>query len=286
MRWKLFALLWLSLMLTGCASTRNPKDPFEGFNRAMFSFNDTLDRNALKPVATGYRKVTPEPVQIGVGNFFSNLADVWTAVNNLLQLKVKDGASDVVRVAINSTVGIAGLIDVGSKLGLPKHKEDFGQTLGHWGVPAGPYLVLPLFGASTVRDTVALPVDFKGDPWAYKYPVRWRNAGSALRLVDTRAAVLDAYDLVEEAALDRYEFVRDAFLQRREDAVRDGEAPTDNGKAAPPADTPPTETAKPPAAVVTPAADPVAKPTDKEEPVVKPEIDAGELALNQTIETK
>lgn len=233
MRFKSIWVVLFATVLSGCASTRNPKDPFEGFNRAMFSVNDNLDKVALKPLASGYRNVTPSFVQTGVGNFFGNLADVWTAVNNVLQGKVKDGASDVGRVAINSTLGLVGLIDIGSQIGLPKHKEDFGQTLGRWGIAPGPYLVLPLFGSTTLRDTIALPVDLKADIWGYKTPVRWRNTGSVLRLVDARAAVLDASDLIEEAALDRYEFVRDAYLQRRENAVHDGEdAPAKDSKPA------------------------------------------------------
>jgi phospholipid-binding lipoprotein MlaA len=193
----------------------NPADPLEGFNRQMFAFNDTVDEYVLKPVATAYQKVTPSFVQTGVGNFFGNIGDVWTAVNNLLQGRVNDGVNDVGRVLINTTFGVAGLFDVGSATGLPKHNEDFGQTLGRWGVKSGPYLVLPILGPSTVRDAFALPVDFTGDPWSYTKPNSLRYSGTVLRVVDKRATFLDAGSLIEEAALDKYVFFRDAYLQRR-----------------------------------------------------------------------
>ncbi|WP_332853863.1 MlaA family lipoprotein [Duganella sp. S19_KUP01_CR8] len=210
--------LGVTVLLAGCAGP-NPRDPYEGFNRAMFSFNDTVDTYALKPAATAYRNVLPNFVQTGVNNFFGNLADAWTGVNNLLQGKGEAGMSDVTRFALNSTLGIVGLFDIASEAGLQKHKEDFGQTLGTWGVPSGPYLMLPLLGPSTVRDTVALPLDIKGDIWAYKEPIYIRNTGTALRVVDQRANLLNATSLLEDAALDRYEFIRDGFLQRRESQV-------------------------------------------------------------------
>lgn len=208
--------------LSGCASTNNPKDPYEGFNRAMFTFNDKVDQVALKPVATVYQKVLPSFVQTGVGNFFGNIGDVWIAANNLMQGKIEDGMSDVARVTINSSFGIVGVLDIASEAGLTKHNEDFGQTLGKWGFKSGPYVVLPFLGSSTVRDTIALPADFYGDLWGYKYPVYVRNIGRGVRVVDRRAATLDAYDLIEQAALDKYEFVRDAYLQRRESLIHGG----------------------------------------------------------------
>lgn len=216
------SVLVLAFALVGCASTGNPRDPMEGFNRAMFTFNDAIDQNALKPVAETYQRMLPGFVQTGVGNFFANLGDVWTAVNNLLQGNGAKGSSDIMRVAINSSFGLGGLIDIASDAGLPKHREDFGQTLGKWGVISGPYMVLPLLGSSTVRDTIVLPLEWKADPWRYVDPMNVRNAGSFLRLVDQRAAVLGATNLIEEAALDRYEFVRDAYLQRRQNSVDDG----------------------------------------------------------------
>ena len=216
--------LTAALALTGCATT-HPQDPFEKFNRAMFQFNDTVDQAALKPAAQAYKEL-PHPVQIGVGNFFGNLEDAWTAVNNLLQGKMADGMSDVMRFTFNTTFGLGGLLDIASEAGLQKHKEDFGQTLGKWGVRSGPYVVLPLLGSSTLRDVVVLPVDIEADPWRYVRPVQMRNPGSILRAVDQRAVVLDASNLIEEAALDRYEFVRDAYLQRRQSKVYDGDPPS------------------------------------------------------------
>ena len=218
-------LLALSMVtiLSGCATTsttstsgaQNPVDPFEKFNRTMFTFNDRVDQYALKPVATVYKRAVPSFVQTGVYNFFGNLGDVWTAVNNLLQGRVADGVSDAMRFTINSTFGLAGLIDISSDAGLPKHNQDFGATLGVWGVQSGPYVVLPLLGPSTVRDSAALPADFAGNPWTYVTPDATRYFGAALRIVDLRAGLLDASNLIEDAALDRYEFIRDAYLQRR-----------------------------------------------------------------------
>ncbi len=228
--------------LSGCATTGqpHPSDPLESFNRAMFSFNDGVDSVALKPAATVYANVLPSFVQTGVGNFFGNLADVWTSVNNFLQGKVEDGLTDMMRVALNSTLGLGGLLDIGSEAGLPKHKEDFGQTLGKWGFGPGPYVVLPLFGPSTLRDTVALPVDLAGDPWSYVDPSSTLAAGSVVRVVDLRAAALEAGNLVEDAALDRYSFIRDAFLQRRESKVYDGEVPRKTSQIDAPAAVPTT----------------------------------------------
>lgn len=241
----------LAVALCGCATGTNPKDPYEGFNRAMFRFNDTIDQAALKPAATAYKSVLPSFVQTGVSNFFGNLADVWTAANNLMQGKGEAGMSDVMRVALNSTFGFLGVLDIASEAGMQKHNEDFGQTLGSWGVKPGPYVMLPLLGPSTVRDTVVLPLDFQADPWHYKDPVAARTAGSLLRAIDQRADLLDASDLLEEAALDRYEFIRDSYLQLRESKVYDGESrPQEPGegegeKAEPSAKTAPAADAGP-----------------------------------------
>ena len=220
--WRAAALVVAAVSLTGCA-TNNPRDPFEPVNRAVFKFNDAVDQNALKPAATVYKSITPSVVQTGVSNFFGNLADVWTSANNLMQGKGEAGMSDFTRVVINSTFGLGGLFDVASEAGLPKHQEDFGQTLGYWGMSSGPYIMLPILGPSTLRDTAALPLDISADPWVYVSPVRTRNLGTALRVVDERAALLDASNLMEEAALDRYEFIRDGYLQRRQNKVFDGE---------------------------------------------------------------
>jgi len=227
-------LLSSALLMGGCAttSTHNPDDPLEGFNRSMFKFNDELDKVALKPAATAYHDYLPSFVQTGVGNFFGNIGDVWTMVNNFLQGKVEDGTNDFMRVAVNTVFGFGGVLDIASEAGIPKHKEDFGQTLGKWGVGSGPYVVLPFFGPSTVRDTAALPVDIYGDPWTYTTPVDVRNTGEVVRVVEQRAALLNASNLLEDAALDRYEFVRSAYLQRRESQVDDGKVkdlPPDDG---------------------------------------------------------
>lgn len=222
------ALLLAALALTGCASM-NEKDPYEKFNRSVFNFNDAVDRNALKPAATAYKAVLPSFVQTGVNNFFGNLSDLWSSANNVMQGKGERGLSDFTRVLINSTFGLAGVIDIASDAGLPKHNEDFGQTLGYWGVPAGPYIMLPLLGPSTLRDTAGLPVDIAADPWGYGVSSRTRNIGTVVRVVDQRAVLLDASNLLEDAALDRYEFIRDGYLQRRKGQVFDGE---DSRKAA------------------------------------------------------
>jgi len=221
-------LLLVALTLTGCASM-NEKDPYENYNRSVFNFNDAVDRNALKPAATAYKAVLPSFVQTGVNNFFGNLSDLWSSANNVMQGKGERGLSDFTRVLINSTFGLVGVIDIASDAGLPKHNEDFGQTLGYWGVPSGPYIMLPLLGPSTLRDTAGLPVDIAADPWGYGITSRARNIGTVVRVVDQRAVLLDASNLLEDAALDRYEFIRDGYLQRRKSQVFDGE---DSRKAA------------------------------------------------------
>jgi len=226
-RWLSVALM--ALLLTACAtippgSAADPRDPLERYNRAMFTFNQTVDDKVLKPVATGYVNVIPDLIRTAIGNFFGNIGDVWTAVNNYLQGKPREGTSDVARVVLNSTFGIVGLIDVATPAGLVQHEEDFGQTLGVWGVKSGPYLVLPILGASTVRDGLARPVDLYVDPINQIDTIRVRNSARALRLVDDRAALLDSTRMMEDAALDPYLFVRDAYLQRRESRVRDGKS--------------------------------------------------------------
>lgn len=220
-------------VLAGCATSGNPKDPIEGYNRAMFSFNETVDKAVIKPVAQGYNYVTPQPVQTGVSNFFGNLADIWTSVNNLLQGKPGDALSDAGRVLINSTVGILGLFDVATPMGLEKHEEDFGQTLGRWGVGDGAYVVLPILGPRTVRDTVGLAADIYTDPVRDADAHRgYRNTAIALRAIDTRADLLKAEDALEAAALDKYAYVRDAYLQHRRSAIYDGNPPRQADDAA------------------------------------------------------
>ena len=213
------------LVLSGCASTpRNPDDPLERYNRAMFSFNDGVDRALVRPAAQVYETVTPRFVRTGVGNFFGNIADVWIGLNNMLQGKVGDGMSDWMRFMVNSTFGIFGLFDVASEMGLPKNDEDFGQTLAVWGVGEGPYVVLPLLGPRTLRDAAALPVDMKGDPVASLDHGQTRAAFAVLRVVHGRAKLLPL-DATLEDALDKYAFVRDSYLQRRRFLVHDGNPP-------------------------------------------------------------
>lgn len=220
-------LVIVSLLLTACASgpMANRADPLEPFNRSVFSFNDFADRTVLKPVATAYRDVTPDLVQRGVRNFFGNLEDAWSFVNNLLQLKGEGAASSLMRFSVNTVFGLGGILDLASEAGLERFPEDFGQTLGHWGVGPGPYIVLPLLGPSTLRDTVALPVDIRGDLVAQTQDVTTRNTLLGLRIVDKRASFLKAESVVDGAALDKYSFIRDAYLQRRRNAVYDGNPP-------------------------------------------------------------
>ena len=218
------------LVASGCATTSgtpNPKDPWEGYNRPMYEFNDTVDKAVLKPISQGYQKVTPGFVQQGVSNFFDNLQDLGTGLNNLLQGKFTEGAGDLGRLVVNSTIGILGLWDVATPMGLEKHNEDFGQTLGWWGVPSGPYFIIPLFGPSTLRDAPARYVD---PSFAYNRginDVAARNSLFGLDIVRTRANLLKAEKVLDEAALDKYSFTREAWLQRRRNMVFDGKPPKD-----------------------------------------------------------
>lgn len=213
------------LALSGCATTGNPKDPLENINRAVFSINEGVDKVALKPAAQAYDFVLPSFVKTGVSNFFGNVGDVFVGVNNMLQGKPLEGLGDWTRVVVNSTVGILGVVDVATEMGLQKHDEDFGQTLGRWGSGPGPYLVLPLVGPRTTRDTVGLAVDSYVDPVANIDYVPTRNSLLALRIISIRAELLPADKVVEEAALDKYSYVRDAYLQRRRSLIYDGDAP-------------------------------------------------------------
>ena len=216
-----------SLLLVGCASapTANPKDPWESMNRSVASFNDKLDDNVLKPVATGYRNVVPDLIQTGVRNVFNNFADMWSTVNNLLQLKPLNTAESLGRVIVNTVFGIYGIFDVATYIKLERHPEDFGQTLGYWGVPSGPYLLLPLFGPSTLRDGASLPVDFAVSPTQYIDDIPTRNQVFALRLVSKRAELLKSGNMLEQASIDKYSFTRDAYLQYRRSQIYDGNPP-------------------------------------------------------------
>ena len=224
---RFLAPLFLSILLAGCATTGagDPKDPWEGFNRGVFSFNEGLDKAVLKPVATGYQKVVPAFAREGVTNFFANLEDVGTGLNNILQGKPGQGASDLGRVVVNSLFGVLGLWDVATPMGLEKHYEDFGQTLGVWGVAPGPYLVLPLLGPSTARDGPAKVVD---PSWYWPIALDndrlyWSLWG--LDKVNQRQLLMQSEKVLDEAALDRYSFIRDAWWQRRQNQVYDGNPP-------------------------------------------------------------
>lgn len=227
------------VLLAGCATTPGNPDPWEPMNRKVFAFNDAFDKALYRPVAVGYKKVTPQPVQTGVSNFFDNIYDVNTTLNQFLQGKPKEGFSDAARFVFNTVFGVFGLFDVATPLGLEKHDEDFGQTLGVWGVPAGPYLVLPLLGPSTARDGPAKLVDLQWyyPRWVDNDTLYWSLWG--LDKVRTRANLLQAENVLDQAALDKYTFLRDAWLQRRRSQVYDGHPPrekddfddADEGKA-------------------------------------------------------
>jgi len=223
------SLLTALVGLGGCATTGgSPGDPLEGYNRAMFGFNEGVDKAIIKPLASGYKTVMPETARTGVTNFFANLGDLWIGINNILQGKVGAGVSDFGRFAMNSTVGILGLFDVASNAGLEKHNEDFGQTLGRWGVGSGAFVVLPILGPSDVRDGFSrLLIDWHGDPLWYVRNIPTRNELVGVRAVDERANLLDVSRLAEEAALDHYAYVRDAFLQRRRSLIYDGDPPAE-----------------------------------------------------------
>lgn len=223
-------LLALSVaMFAGCATLppdatpAQKADPFEAWNRKVFDFNDDLDKAILKPIATAYAQIVPPIVRRGVDNFYANMADAWSAVNSLLQGKPFIALQSAFRFAVNSTFGILGIIDVAADMDIERHPEDFGQTLGVWGAEPGPYLVWPIIGSSTVRDSIALPLDYAMSP------MNLLNGGATpfaiwgLRLVNTRAGLLDATDLLDQIALDRYNFIRDGYLQRRGSMIRDGE---------------------------------------------------------------
>ncbi|CAG4902023.1 MlaA family lipoprotein [Paraburkholderia gardini] len=213
--------LVVACVASGCATgpDRKPGDPLEPMNRAVFKFNDSLDTYVAQPIAKGYQKVTPGPLRTAISNFFSNLGDLGNAANNLMQLHITDATEDVMRFAFNSTFGIFGLLDWATPAGLPKHHQDFGLTLGRWGVPSGPYLVLPLFGPSSFRDSVGFAVDFRFNPLNYAEPAV-RNPMYGLQFVSKRADLLGATDLLSQAALDKYSFVRDAYTQQRISLLR------------------------------------------------------------------
>ncbi|KMY86009.1 Nucleoside ABC transporter, periplasmic nucleoside-binding protein [Candidatus Paraburkholderia calva] len=229
-----------ALATTGCATgpDRNPKDPLEPMNRTVFKFNNTLDTYVAKPAAQFYVDYTPSPFRTAVSNFFSNLGNFSNFANNLLQLKITDATQDLMRIAMNSVFGLGGLIDIASPAGLPKHHQDFGLTLGHYGMPSGPYLVIPLLGPSSIRDSTTWLVDWRVNPISYADDdyIRWPLYG--LNFISARADLIGATDLLSQAALDKYAFVRNAYMQRRQYLLTGGDASTlpdygDEGALAP-----------------------------------------------------
>ncbi len=222
----------LVLAVAGCATIQDARggpgqrlDPWEKWNRKVFNFNDELDKAVLKPVATAYSNVVPQPVRRGVGNFFGNFADAWSAINNILQGKFTAASEDATRVGTNTLFGLFGILDVASEMGLEHHYEDFGQTLGRYGVGPGAYVMLPILGPSTVRDTAALPLDRLAAPPAFFSGTGTQLGLTALQIVNTRSGLLGATRVIDDIALDRYTFVRDAYLQRRRSLVFDGDVP-------------------------------------------------------------
>lgn len=211
------------VLLAGCATgpDADPKDPLEPLNRGVYRFNDAIDTAVLKPVATAYVDITPSPVRTGVNNFFSNLGDLWSAVNAGLQLRPRETADNLLRFGVNTVLGFGGLLDIAGEAGIPRTRIDFGQTLGRWGVPPGAYVVLPFFGPSTVRDTGGLVVDWEADLVGHVDHIPTRNSLYALRAVDTRAGLLRAGELFEGAALDKYSLMRDFYLGRRQRQIDD-----------------------------------------------------------------
>lgn len=220
-------IVFTCVFLCACATTSQSNDPLESYNRAMYSFNDFADDAILKPIAQVYDAVTPDPISLGVSNYFSNLNEVTVILNDLLQLKVGQAFHDTGRFVLNSTVGFAGIFDVAGYAGYEKHDEDFGQTLGVWGVESGAYLVLPFFGPSNVRDSFGLIGGFHTDPIAHIDHVPTYNELTITRIVDSRYSLLGAKKVLDEAALDEYAFVRDAYAQRRENLIYDGNPPED-----------------------------------------------------------
>jgi phospholipid-binding lipoprotein MlaA len=226
--WLRWVAIALAVLMVGCATgpNANPKDPFEPYNRSMTSFNDGLDKVVLKPVATAYVAVTPTIMRAGVTNFFSNLQDAWSFVNGVLQLRPQKALESLMRFNVNTFFGLGGVLDIASEMNIPKHNEDLGKTLGRWGVPSGPYVVLPLFGPSTVRDSFTILTESRYDPVSSIDPARARNATTGLRVINTRANFLRLGNLLDDAALDKYTFTRDAFLAKRNaDVARSANKP-------------------------------------------------------------
>jgi len=228
MRW--VRILAIGLLLSGAAGcattgTADPRDPLESMNRVTYAFNDGFDKILIKPVATVYKDYTPDPIRTWIRNFFANLYDPWIGINNLLQGKFSDAVTDWARFGFNSTLGVFGINDVATSMGLEKHDEDLGQTFGRWGMGDGAYLIIPFWGSSSVRDGAGLIGDFSADLIWSARPIAARNTAVGVRYISRRADLLDASRILEEAALDKYVFQRDAYLQRRRSLVHDGNPP-------------------------------------------------------------
>lgn len=233
---KVFFCLFFALSMTACATgpAANPTDPLEPFNRRMFAINEGVDKAVLKPVAEGYRAAVPRPMRTGVSNFFDNLEDLWSSFNGVLQLRPLIAADNFMRFSVNTFFGLGGLLDVASEMGIERHSEDLGKTLGRWGVPSGPYLVMPLFGPSTVRDATTITIENSYNPVSRIDDIPTRNSATALRIVDTRTGLLRLTDMLDDMALDKYSFSRDAFLQkRRAEIYRPGQDNEDDKASAP-----------------------------------------------------
>jgi len=225
------ALMAASLLaLAGCAAGPLARDPFEPVNRQVMRFNEGVDSVAFKPLATIYKEKVPPLIRTGVSNFFGNISDAWSFVNSLLQGKLQNAEENLARVHLNTMFGLGGIFDIASEFNIERHREDFGQTLGRWGVPAGPYIVLPLLGPSTLRDTAALPIDRKADPLHDIDPWTSQTSLYLLRAVDARANLLRASSVLDEAALDKYSFIRDAYLQKRRAEIFENDASDNDGQ--------------------------------------------------------
>lgn len=224
------------LALGGCAAGPLARDPFEPVNRQVMRFNEGVDSVAFKPLATIYKEKVPPLIRTGVSNFFGNISDAWSFVNSLLQGKLQNAEENLARVHLNTMFGLGGIFDVASEFNIERHREDFGQTLGRWGVPAGPYIVLPLLGPSTLRDTIALPVDRKADPLHDIDPWTSQTSLYLLRAVNARANLLRASSVLDEAALDKYSFVRDAYLQKRRAEIFENDVSDNDGQEPKPDD--------------------------------------------------
>ncbi|MEH0166850.1 VacJ family lipoprotein [Paucibacter sp. JuS9] len=219
-RWRALVFLLMAVLLSGCAVLRGPSagkklDPFENWNRKVFSFNEALDENILKPVATGYSEIVPQPIRKSVDNFFSNVGDGWSAINLFLQGRFKTGIQQTMRFAVNTTLGLGGLLDIGSEVGLERTTEDLGKTFGRWGFGTGAYIVWPLFGPSSVRDSLAMPWDRTASPALAFNDGRSKVSIYVLQTVNARSNFLRAGEMLDGIALDKYTFIRDAYLTRR-----------------------------------------------------------------------